>query len=144
MFDFVNSIIGIGKRAGMPPTQAEGVTAREIAVDLKRLEAISPELAQRAIAYVLTGQGSSVLLQLEQQTNAVQTALSGYWHAAMPTVTRSNVQAAIKARNNVFGRQHGPEATWIRRYLEVLTLPNKGTRYGPFAHQGPSPLWLRT
>ena len=65
MFDFLKSIIGIGKRAGMPPTQDEGVTAREIAVDLKRLEAISPELAQRAIAYVLTGEGSSVLLQLE-------------------------------------------------------------------------------
>ena len=127
----------------MPPTEAEDVTAREIAVDLKRLEAISPELAQRTIAYVLTGEGSTVLLQLEQQAKTVQTALSQYQHAAMPTATQAEVQTAIKARNNVLARQYGPEATWIRRYLEVLTLPQKGSRWGIFAHQGPSPLWLR-
>ncbi len=126
----------------MPPTEAEDVTAREIAVDLKRLEAISPELAQRTIVYVLTGEGSSVPLQLEQQAKAVQTALSQYQHA-MPTATQAEVQTAIKARNNVLVHQYGPEATWIRRYLEVLTLPHKGSRWGIFAHQGPSPLWLR-
>jgi hypothetical protein len=143
MFDFLKSVISKGKQAGMPSTEADDLTAREIAVDLKRLEAISPELAQRTIAYVLTGEGSSVLLQLEQQAKAVQTALSQYQHAAMPTATQAEVQTAIKARNNVFARQHGPEATWIRRYLEVLTLPQKGSRWGIFAHQGPSPLWLR-
>ena len=143
MFDFLKSAIGKGKPAGMPPTGAEDVTAREIAVDLKRLEAISPELAQRTIVYVLTGEGSSVLLQLEQQANAVQTALSRYQNVAMPTATQAEMQTALKARNNVLVRQHGPEATWIRRYLEVLTLHQKGSRWGVFAHQGPSPLWLR-
>jgi hypothetical protein len=143
MFDFLKSVIGKGKQAGMPPTEAEDVTAREIAVDLKRLEAISPELAQRTIVYVLTGEGSSVLLQLEQQAKAVQTALSQYQHAANPTATQAEVQTAVKARSNVLARQYGPEATWIRRYLEVLTLPHKGSRWGMFAHQGPSPLWLR-
>ena len=143
MFDFLKSVIGKGKPAGMPPTGAEDITAREIAVDLKRLEAISPELAQRTIVYVLTGEGSSVLLQLEQQAKAVQTALSPYHYAVKPTAAQAEVQSAIKARNNVLGRQYGPEATWIRRYLEVLTLPHKGSRWGIFAHQGPSPLWLR-
>ena len=140
MFDFLKSVIGKGKQAGLPATEAEDVTAREIAVDLKRLEAISPELAQRAILYVLTGEGSSVLLQLEQQAKAVQTALGQYQHAAMPTAKRAEAQAATKARNNVLVGQYGPEARWIRRYLEVLTL---GSRWGVFAHQGPSPLWLR-
>lgn len=143
MFDFLKSVIGMGKSAEMPPTGAEGVTAGEIAVDLKRLEAISPELAQRTIVYVLTGEGSSVLLQLEQQAGAVQAAFNQYQHAGMSTATQAQVQRAIKARSNVFGRQHGPEATWIRRYLEVLTLPHKGSRWGIYAHQGPSPLWLR-
>ena len=143
MFEFLKSVIGKGKQAGRPPTEAEDVTAREIAVDLKRLEAISPELAQRTIVYVLTGEGSSVLLQLEQQAKAVQTALSQYQHAATPTATQAEVQTAIKARNNVLVRQHGPDARWIRRYLEVLTLPHKGSRWGLFAHRGPSPLWLR-
>lgn len=144
MFDFLKSMIGIGKPAGLPPTGADNATVREIAADLNRLEAISPELAQRTIVYVLTGENSSVLLQLEQQANAVQTALSPYQHVAMPSVTQGDVQAAIKARNNLFGRQHGPEAIWIRRYLEVLSLIHKGSRYGLFAHQGPSPLWLRS
>ena len=140
MFDFLKSVIGKGKQAGMPSTEADDVTAREISVDLKRLEAISLELAQRTIVYVLTGEGSSVLLQLEQQAKTVQTALSQYQHAAMPTATQAEVQTAIKARNNVLVRQYGPEATWIRRYLEVLTLPQKGSRWGMFAHQGPSPV----
>jgi hypothetical protein len=61
----------------------------------------------------------------------------------MPDAGKAEVQAAIKARNNVFARQHGPEATYMRRYLEVLTLPQKGARWGLFAHQGPSPFWLR-
>jgi hypothetical protein len=143
MFDFLKSVIGKGKQAGIPSTEADDVTAREISVDLKRLEAISLELAQRTIVYVLTGEGSSVLLQLEQQAKTVQTALSQYQHAAMPTATQAEVQTAIKARNNVLVRQYGPEATWIRRYLEVLTLPQKGSRWGMFSHQGPSPLWLR-
>jgi hypothetical protein len=143
MFDFLKSVIGNGRQAGMPPTDADDLTAREIAIDLKRLQAISPELAQRTIVYVLTGEGSSVLLSLEQQAKAVQTALSQYRHAAMPTATQAELQAAIKARNNVLVRRYGPEATWIRRYLEVLTLPNKGSRWGIFAHRGPSPLWLR-
>jgi hypothetical protein len=143
MFDFLKSVIGKGKQAGMPATEAEDVAAREIAVDLKRLEAISPELAQRTVVYVLTGEGSSVLLSLEQQAKAVQTALRQNQYAAVPTATQAEVQAAIKARNNVLGRQYGPEATWIRRYLEVLTLPHKGSRWGIFGHQGPSPLWLR-
>jgi hypothetical protein len=143
MFEFLKSVIGKGKQAGRPPTEADDVTAREIAVDLKRLEAISPELAQRTMVYVLTGEGSPVLLQLEQQAKAVQTALSQYQHAATPTATQAEVQTAIKARNNVLVRQHGPDARWIRRYLEVLTLPHKGSRWGLFAHQGPSPLWLR-
>lgn len=142
MFDFLKSVIGKGKRAGMPP-EADKVTAREIAVDLKRLEAISPELAKRTVAYVLTGEGSSVLLQLEQQTRAVQTALSHYQHSITPTTGQAVIQAAIKARNNILARQYGPEATWIRRYLEVLTLPHKDSRWGMFSHQGPSPLWLR-
>jgi hypothetical protein len=143
MFDFLKSKIGRGKQAGMPPTEAEAVTAREIAVDLKRLEAISPQIAQRTIVYVLTGEGSSVLLELEQQAKAVQTALGQYHHAAMSPATQAEVQTAIKARNNVLVRQYGPEARWIRRYLEVLCLPHKGSRWGMFAHQGPSPLWLR-
>jgi hypothetical protein len=143
MFDFLKSVIGNGRQAGMPPTDADDLTAKEIAVDLKRLQAISPELAQRTIAYVLTGEGSSVLLSLEQQAKAVQTALSHYHYAAMATATQAEVQTAVKARNNVLVRQYGPEGTWIRRYLEVLTLPHKGSRAGIFAHQGPSPLWLR-
>jgi hypothetical protein len=97
----------------------------------------------RTIAYVLTGENSSVLLQLEQQAKEVQSALSQYPHAGMAAATQAEVQAAIKARNNVLLRQYGPEATWIRRYLEVLTLSHKGSRWGIFSHQGPSPFWLR-
>jgi hypothetical protein len=143
MFDFLKSVMGMGKQPGMPPTEADSVTAREIAVDLKRLEAIGSELAQRTIAYVLTGEGSSILLQLEQRAKDVQSALSQYPHAGMAAATQAQVQAAIKARNNILVRQFGPQATWIRRYLEVLTLPHKGSRWGVFSHQGPSPFWLR-
>ena len=143
MFDFLKSVIGIGRPAGIPATEADNATVREIVADLKRLETVSPQLAQRAIAYVLTGEGSSVLLQLEQQTNAVQNAL-GHYHYMTPTTTaQTEAQTAIKARNNVLGRRYGPEATWIRRYFEVLALPHKGVRWGMFSHQGPSPLWLR-
>jgi hypothetical protein len=143
MFDFLKSVIGKGKPAGMPPTEAEDGTASDIAVDLKRLEAISPELAQRTVGYVLTGEGSSVLLQLEQQAKAVQAALSPYHHASVTKATQVEVQTAIKARKNVLAGRYGPDATWIRRYLEVLTVPHKASRWGIFAHQGPSPLWLR-
>jgi hypothetical protein len=138
MFDFLKSVIGKGSQAGSPAA-VDGATARDIAIDLKRLEAVSPDLAQRTIAYVLTGEGASVLLQLEQQGRAVQAALSHYRTAANQT----QVQTAVKARSDVLVRQYGPEAAWIRRYLEVLTLPQKGSRWGIFAHQGPSPLWLR-
>jgi Domain of unknown function (DUF4132)/HEAT repeats len=143
MFDFIKSVIGIGKPAGIPATNADNATVREIVVDLKRLETVSPDLAQRAIAYVLTGEGSSVLLQIEQQANAVQNALRHYHYMTPTTAAQTEAQTAAKARNNVVGRRHGPEATWIRRYFEVLTLPYKGSRWGMFAHQGPSPLWLR-
>ena len=142
MFDFLKSVIGKGSQTGSP-VAADGATARDIAIDLKRLETISPDLAQRTVAYVLTGEGASVLLQLEQQGRAVQDALSGYRHAGMPAATQTQVQTAIKARSDVLVRQYGPEAAWIRRYLEVLTLPQKGSRWGVFAHQGPSPFWLR-
>ena len=142
MFDFIKSVIGIGKSAALPATSADRATAADIVTDLKRLEAISPELAQRTIAYVLNGESSSVLLQLEQQANAVQTALGSYAHTASPAV-QAAVQKAVLARNNVLKRQHGPEATWIRRYFEVITLPQTGSRYGLHGHQGPSPLWLR-
>ncbi|MDH6258075.1 DUF4132 domain-containing protein [Bradyrhizobium sp. BR13661] len=140
MFDFLKSVIGIGKPAGVPATEADNATAREIVIDLKRLETISPDLAKRAIAYVLTGEASSVLLELEQQANAVNAALNQYQHTPAAQAAQ---QKAIAARDNVLKRQHGPEATWIRRYLEVLTQPHKGSRYGVFAHKGPSPLWLR-
>ena len=143
MFDFIKSVIGIGKPAGIPATNADNATVREIVVDLKRLETVSPDLAQRAIAYVLTGEGSSVLLQIEQQANAAQNALRHYHYMTPTTAAQTEAQTAAKARNNVVGRRHGPEATWIRRYFEVLTLPYKGSRWGMFAHQGPSPLWLR-
>jgi len=142
MFDFLKSVIGKGEQAGMPPTEADDITATEIAVDLKRLAAVSPELAQRAIVYVLTGEGSSVLLQLEQHAQAAQTALGKYQLGAMPTMTPAEMETAIQARNNVLARRYGPEAIWIRRYLEVLTLPYKGVRWGIFAHEGLSPLWL--
>jgi hypothetical protein len=143
MFDFLKSVIGIGKPAGTPPTAADNATVREIVTDLKRLETVSPQLAHRAIAYVLTGEGSSVLLQLEQQANAVQTALGHYHYMNPTTAAQTAAQAAVKARSSVVGRRHGPEATWIRRYFEVLTLPHKGARWGMFAHKGPSPSWLR-
>jgi hypothetical protein len=143
MFDFLKSVIGIGKPAGIPATEADNATVREIVVDLRRLETVSPQLAQRAIAYVLTGEGSSVLLQLEQQASAVQNALAHYHYMTPTTAAQTAAQTAIKARNNILGRRHGPEATWIRRYFEVLTLPHKGGRWGMFAHQGPSPSWLR-
>lgn len=143
MFDFLKSVIGTGKPAGLPATAADDATVREIVVDLKRLETVSPDLAQRAIAYVLTGEGSSVLLQIEQQANAVKNALGSYHHMGLTTAARTEAQAAIEARKNVFGRRHGPEATWIRRYFEVLTLPQNSSRWGVFAHQGPSPSWLR-
>ena len=143
MFDFLKSVIGIGKPAGIPATEADNATVREIVTDLKRLETVSPQLAQRAIAYVLTGEGSSVLLQLEQQANAVQNALGHYHYMTPTTAAQTAAQTAIKARNNVLGRRYGPEATWIRRYFEVLTLPHKGGRWGMFSHQGPSPSWLR-
>lgn len=144
MFDFLKSVIGLGKAAGAPATEPDRATAKDIMVDLRRLEAVSPQLAQRAIAYVLTGEGGSVLLQLEQQANAVQNAL-GRYYTYMPTATAAQAaaNAAIKARNNIIGRQYGPEAIWIRRYFEVLTTSHKGSRYGMFSHQGPSPLWLR-
>ena len=143
MFDFLKSVIGIGKPAGIPATEADNATVREIVTDLKRLETVSPQLAQRAIVYVLTGEGSSVLLEIEQQANAVQNALGHYHYMTPTTAAQTAAQTAIKARSNVLGRQHGPEATWIRRYFEVLTLPYKGSRWGMFAHQGPSPSWLR-
>ena len=141
MFDFLKSVIG--KQRATPPAGVEDVTAKEIAIDLKRLGVISPDLAERTIAYVLTGENGSVLLQLEQQAKPVQAALSQYQHAAMPDAGKAEVQAAIKARNNVLVRRYGPEASYIRRYLEVLTLPQKGSRWGIFSHQGPSPFWLR-
>src|SRR5262245_8436673 len=146
MFDFIKSVIGIGKPAGTPATEADNATAKDIVTDLKRLETVSPGLGQRAIAYVLTGEGSSVLLQIEQQANAAQNALSHYQHFmphVTPTAAQTEAKTAIKARSNIVGRRHGPEATWIRRYFEVLTLPHKGSRWGMFSHQGPSPLWLR-
>ncbi|QPF82305.1 DUF4132 domain-containing protein [Bradyrhizobium genosp. L] len=143
MFDFLKSVIGIGKPAGTPAAEADKATARDIVTDLKRLETISPDLAQRAIAYVLAGENGSVLLQIEQQASAVQAALSHYRHANTAAAAQAVVQAAIKARNDVMAREHGSEATWIRRYLEVLTLPHKDSRWGVFSHQGPSPLWFR-
>jgi hypothetical protein len=36
MFDFLKSVIGIGKPAGLPATAADDATVREIVVDLKR------------------------------------------------------------------------------------------------------------
>jgi len=140
MFDFLKSMIG---KTGMPLTEAESSIGKEIAVDLGRLAAISPDLAQRTIAYVLTGENGSVLLQLEQQANSVQTALSPYQHGATSAAAGAAIGAAIKSRSDVLARQYGPEATYIRRYLEVLTLPQKGSRWGIFSHQGPSPFWLR-
>lgn len=142
MFDFIKSVIGIGKPA-LPATEADKATAIDIATDLQRLETISPDLARRTIGYVLTGEGGSVLLQLEQQSNAVQAALAQYAPYNAPAATQAVVNRAVQASTNLFKRQHGPEATWIRRYLEVLTVPQKGTRYGLYGHQGPSPLWLR-
>jgi hypothetical protein len=148
MFDFLKSVIGIGKPAGTPATEADNATVRDIVTDLKRLDTISPDLGKRTIAYVLTGEGGSVLLQLEQQGNAVQNALGHYHHYvtspnAAQRSAQSAAQAAIKARNNVVERRHGREATWIRRYLEVLTQPHKSARWGIFSHKGPSPSWLR-
>ena len=142
MFDFIKSVIGIGKSAALPATDADRATAADIATDLRRLEAISPDLAQRTIAYVLNGEHSSVLLQLEQQANAVQTALSSYAHTGN-AATQAAVQKAALARSNVLKRQHGPEAVWMRRYFEVITAPQKGSRYGLYGHEGPSPMWLR-
>jgi len=140
MFDFLKSMIG---KPGMPLTEAESRIGKEIAVDLGRLSAISPDLAQRTIAYVLTDENGSVLLQLEQQAKSVQTALTQYEHTGASAADKAAIQAAIKARNDVLSRAYGPSATYIRRYLEVLTLPLKGARWGTFAHQGPSPFWLR-
>lgn len=143
MFDFIKSVIGsIGKSAGLPATDADRGTATDIATDLGRLETISPDLARRTISYVLTGENGSVLLQLEQQANPVQAALSSYAHSAN-AATQAAVQKAALARSNVLKRQHGPEAIWIRRYFEVITSAQTGTRYGLYGHQGPSPLWLR-
>ncbi|GAH88864.1 unnamed protein product, partial [marine sediment metagenome] len=105
MFDFLKSVIGIGKPAGVPATEADNATAREIVIDLKRLETISPDLAKRAIAYVLTGEASSVLLELEQQANAVNAALNQYQHTPAAQAAQ---QKAIAARDNVLKRQHGP------------------------------------
>ena len=82
-------------------------------------------------------------MQIEQQANAVQNALGHYHYMTPTTAAQTAAQTAIKARSNVLGRRHGPEATWIRRYFEVLTLPHKGARWGMFAHKGPSPSWLR-
>ncbi|GKQ50478.1 DUF4132 domain-containing protein [Bradyrhizobium sp. Ce-3] len=142
MFDFLKSVIGIGKPA-LPATAADKATVTDIVTDLQRLETISPDLAQRTIAYVLTGEGGSVLLQLEQQSNAVQTALAQYAPYNAPAAAQAVVNKALAASTNLFKRQHGPEATWIRRYLEVLIVPQKGSRWGLYAHPGPSPLWLR-
>src|SRR5215813_11060759 len=140
MFDFLKSMIG---KPGTPLTEAESSIGKEVAADLGRLSTISPDLAQRTIAYVLKGENSSVLLQLEQQAKSVQTALSQYQHSIASAADKAVVEAAIKARNAVMSRAYGPSATYIRRYLEVLTLPLKGSRWGMFAHQGPSPFWLR-
>jgi HEAT repeats len=140
MFDFLKSMIG---KRGMPLTEAESSLGKEIAVDLGRLATISPDLAQRTIAYVLTDENGSVLLQLEQQAKSVQAALSQFQPTVVSAADKAAVQAAIKARNDVLSRAHGPSATYIRRYLEVLTLPLKGTRWGLFSYQGPSPFWLR-
>jgi hypothetical protein len=125
MFDFLKSMIG---KRGMPLTEAESSIGKEIAVDLGRLAAISPDLAQRTIVYVLTGENGSVLLQLEQQAKSVQAALSQFQPTVLSAADKAAVQAAIKARNDVLSRAHGPSATYTRRYLEVLTLPLKGTR----------------
>src|SRR5215469_3537872 len=96
MFDFLKSMIG---KVATPPTEAESSIGKEVAVDLGRLAAISPDLAQRAIAYVLTGENSSVLLQLEQQAKPVQAALSQFPHTGTSTADKAAIQAAIKARN---------------------------------------------
>src|ERR1700760_1100667 len=140
MFDFLKSMIG---KSGTPQTEAQSSIGKEIALDLGRLAAISPELAQRTIAYVLTGENSSVLHQLEQQAQSVQAALSQHEHTAASPAEKAAIQAATKARNDILSRAYSPSATYIRRYLDVLTIHLKGTRWGTFAHQGPSPFWLR-
>ncbi|GLS19401.1 hypothetical protein GCM10007874_24180 [Labrys miyagiensis] len=157
MFDFLKAMIGGRKSSrpaaadgasplapanALPRSRPDATTAQEITLDLKRLESISPDLAKRTLGYVLTGDGGSVLLQLEQQSNAVGAALARHHYQATPGLQKTN-EAAVKARDSVLGRKHGPDAIWIRRYLEVLTLSNKGSRWGVFAHTGPSPFWLR-
>ena len=132
MFDFLKSAIGKAKQAGMPTTEAEDVTTREIAVDLKRLEAISPELAQRTIVYVLTGEGSSVLLQLEQQANAVQTALSRYQNVAMPTATQAEMQTRSRPATMFLCANMDPKR---RGYVAI-------SRSSPCIKRGPAGAYL--
>ena len=135
MFDFLKSLVK--GRAGEAAPGLDKIDATEVALDLKSLERVDPELSKRAIDYVLTGEGGSVLLQLEQRQSAVS-----------PVLNRNHYQnrdkEEYKARQRVLTREHGPEAAWLRRYGEVLAIQHLGSKYGIGAHQGPSPLWLRT
>ncbi len=117
-------------------------TTQDITLDLIRLEEIDGELAKRAITYAITGGGSAVLLELEQQSVRASVVLEHHLFSSTPR-EREITEAAIKARNNVLQRRHKAEAIWIRRYLEILAAPYKGPRRGVFGHIGPSPLWLR-
>ncbi|HUI97934.1 MAG TPA: DUF4132 domain-containing protein [Xanthobacteraceae bacterium] len=133
MIDFLKSLIG-----GRPPAPAIDKTdITEVSLDLKVLDSVDPGLGKRAIAYVLTGEGGSVLLELEQRKAAVTPVLSGY-HQQNPN------KEGLVARQRVLTRRHGPEASWLRRYGEVLSVLHTGSRWGIGSHQGPSPVWLRS
>src|SRR5271166_3921821 len=75
MFEFLKSLIGGGPEA---PAALDKTDANEVMLDLRCLERVDPGLAKRAIAYVLGGEGGSVLLEFEQRKDAVAPILNPY------------------------------------------------------------------
>jgi hypothetical protein len=119
------------------PGAIDKADAAAVTADLKRLEKLDPALARKAIGYVLTGDGGSVLLELEQRAEAARPLLGSRY--------RDNREHdGTKARQRLLTRRHGPDAAWLRRYGEVLSVQHIGSSWGVGTHQGPSPLWLRT
>lgn len=130
------------RRAAAPvppalPGALDKTDAADVTADLRRLEKLDPALARKAIAYVLTGDGGSVLLELEQRAETVRPLLGNRYND-----NRSHQGAAARLR--VLTRRHGAGAVWLRRYGEVLSVEHIAAKWGIGEHKGPSPLWLRT
>src|SRR5580658_4724838 len=136
MLDFLKSLLK-GRQAA--PATVDRTDMDEVSVDLNALEAVAPGLGERATGYVFTGDGGSVLLEIEQRRQATHQALS-------ENNFQNRGKEGMQARRRVLTRPHGPEADWLRRYGEVLdaALNSSAWSWGlGTEHRWTSPGWLR-